>query len=548
MVNSSLRVMRALLVAGMTGILILGTFGQVALPAPAAPPAPAAQPAPTPGGTLTIAFVPLATHIDTNSVNISTVNELGHYFYETLYDRDGTGKVKGLLVKEDQISADGLTWTWKLQPDVKFHDGSPFNAAAVKWNFDRKTQKRQPLWDLLPFKSVDVVDDLTVRVTLTRPAPNLRSILVTKTYSMYSPAFQQRVGDDGLKTQASGTGAFTVVEFRPNEVVRLRKNPNYWQKGLPYLGEIVFRVAPDINARSTMLEAGDADMALGLSIPDLQRLRTRRGLKVQGALGSQQYYIAINNRKPPLNDVRVRRALNHAVDKEGIIKAVFLGTAKIATAVYINQTVEGYVNAGTYPYDQDKARKLLDEAGFTVGPGGVRQRDGRPLSLELITRKGGGPGDFETAELVQGMLKAVGIDVRLTVLESATFIPRVTLPPERATYDLVNLAVGTFTGDAEYTLLTFYHTNSAAPRYFNRAYYSNPTVDELIDQSIKATTASGRNKIYYSQIIKQVFNDAPIIMLFDVTQQVAMKDTVHGVYLESASNNWPAKYAWKERR
>jgi len=289
-------------------------------------------------------------------------------------------------------------------------------------------------------------------------------------------------------------------------------------------------------------------MALGLSIPDLDRLKKRQGMKVQGALGSQQYYIAINNRKPPLNDVRVRWALNHAVDKEGIIKTAFLGTAKIATAVYINTTVDGYVPAGTYAYDPDKARKFLDEAGFTVGPGGVRQRDGRPLTLELITRKGGSPGDFETAELVQAMLKAVGVDARLLVLESATFLPRVTLPPDRATYDLVNLAVGTFTGDAEYTMLTFYHTNSAAPRYFNRAYYSNPVVDELIEQSLKATTTPGRNKIYYSQIIKQVYRDAPIIMLFDVTQQIAMKDTVHGVYLESASNNWPAKYAWKEKR
>jgi glutathione transport system substrate-binding protein len=145
------------------------------------------------------------------------------------------------------------------------------------------------------------------------------------------------------------------------------------------------------------------------------------------------------------------------------------------------------------------------------------------------------------------MLRAVGIDVKLTVLESAIFVPTVTKPPDQATYDLVNLAVGTFTGDAEYTMLTFYHTNSAAPRYFNRAYYSNPIVDELIDRSLQATTSPGRNKIYYQQIIKQVVQDAPIIMLFDVLQHIAMKQNVHGVYLEPASNNWPAKYAWKSR-
>jgi ABC-type transport system substrate-binding protein len=528
-------------------VLLTALVLTVAGAAPALP-APAASPAPVRGGTLTIAYVALATHIDVNSANLSTVNELAHQFYETLYDRDASGRVRGLLVREDSVSADGLTVTMRLQPNVRFHDGTPFNAAAVKWNLDRKIQKRQPLFDLLPFKSIDVVDDSTVRVTMTRPAPNFRSILSTKTFSMYSPSFAQRVGDDGLKQQASGTGPFTVAEFRPNEIVRLRRNPTYWQPGLPYLDEVVYRIVPNINTRATMLEAGDVDMALALSIPDLQRLKTRRGLKVLEALGSQQYYITINNRKAPLNDVRVRQALNYAVDKEGIIRTVMLGAAKPATAVYLNPTVDGYVPAGTYKYDPEMAKKLLDEAGLTVGAGGIRQHGGRPLSLELVTRKGGTPGDFEIAELVQSMIKAVGVDVRLTVLESATFVPRVTLPPDRATYDLVNLAVGTFTGDAEYIMLTFYHSSSAAPRYFNRAYYANPVVDALIEESIKATTSPGRNKIYYTQIVKQVFQDAPIIMLFDVIQQVAMKDTVHGVYLEGAGNNWPVKYAWKERR
>ncbi len=533
---------RAGIVTLLAVALVLGASWSPVMPTPAS------APQPTPGGTLRISFVPLATNIDVNAANLSTINELAHYVYETLYDRDGAGKVKGLLVKEDQQSPDGLTVTWKLQPNVRFHDGSPFNAAAVKWNFDRKFQKRQPLFDLLPFRSVDVVDDLTVRVSLTRPMPNMRAVLATKTYSMYSPAFQQRVGDDGLKTQASGTGAFTLAEFRPNDVIRFRKNPTYWQKGLPYLDEVVFRVAPDINARATMLEAGDAEMALQISIPDAERFKKMRGFRLLEGLGSQQYYITINNRKPPLNDVRVRQALNHAVDKEGIIKTVFLGNAKPADAIYINRAVDGYVSAGTYAYDPERAKRLLDEAGLTMGPGGVRQFQGRPWQVEIITRKGGMAGDFEIAELVQGMLKAVGVDARLAVLDSASFVPRVTLPPERATYDLVMLAVGTFTGDAEYTMLTFYHSSSAAPRYYNRAYYSNPVVDQLIEQSIKAVSNPGRNKIYYSQVVKQVFRDAPIVMLFDITQQVAVKDNVQGVYLEGAGNNWPAKYAWIQRR
>jgi ABC-type transport system substrate-binding protein len=526
---------RAGAIVAVVTLFVLGSFWTPAQPAPMTP---------TPGGTLRISFVPLGNHIDVNSANLSTINELSHYVYETLFDRDGNGKVSGLLVREHTQSPDGLTVTWKLQPNVTFHDGSPFNAAAVKWNFERKISRRQPLWDLLPFRSVDVVDDLTVRVALTRPAPNLRAVLSTKTYSMYSPAFVQRVGEDAIKTQASGTGPFTLVDFRPNEVFRFRKNPSYWQRGLPYLDEVVFRVAPDINTRSTMLEAGDVDMALQVSIPDANRFKTQRGFKLQEAIGSQQYYITINNRKPPFNDVRVRQAFNYAVDKDAIVKNVFLGAAVPATAVYINKAVDGYVPAGTYKYNPDQARKLLDEAGLAQGPGGVRQFQGRPWVVNITTRKGGQAGDFEIAELVQGMLKAVGVDARIQILESAVFVRSVTMPPEQATYDLVNLAVGTFTGDAEYTMLTFYHTNSAAPRYFNRAYYSNPVVDQLIEQSLRSTGTPGRNKIYYQQIVKQVYQDAPIVMLVDVRQQVALKANVHGVYLEGAGNNWPAKYAW----
>ena len=499
---------------------------------------------PVAGGTLTIAYAPLGTQLDVNSTNLSTLNEVAHYFYETLFDRDAEGKVRPLLVAEERISGDGLTVTWKLQAGVKFHDGTPFNAAAVKWNLERKLQKKQPVYDILPIRNIEVVDDLTARVVLTRPSPSLAASLSAKTFSMYSPSFAQKVGDDALKQQASGTGPFTVAEFKPNEFLSLKKNPSYWQKGLPYLDGVVFRVVPDSNTRATMLQAGDVDMALGLSVPDLQRFRRTRGIKVLEGQGSHQYYIALNTRKPPLDDLRVRLALNHAVDKEGIIKAVLLGAAKPSTAPYITEAVDGYVNAGVYGYDPDRAKKLLDEAGWKPGPGGIREKSGKPLRLDLITRKGAVTGDFETAELVQAFLKAVGIDCTLTVLETATFFDRVTLPIDKAQYDMVSLSVNAFTGDAELTMLTFYHSNAFAPRYFNRTYYGTAQIDKLISDSQQATTRAARNAIY-DQVIKEVFQAATIIQLVDPPQMIAVQDNVHGVYLAGAQNNWPAKYAWK---
>lgn len=511
----------------------------------------AAAQAPTPvrGGTLTLSYPPGIPHLDTNAVSQTLITEVISNIYERLYERDHTGRVRPLLVQQETVSPDGLTVTWKLHPNIRFHDGSPFNAAAVKWNFDRKISRRQIQYGLLPFRNIEVVDDLTVRVTLTRQAPNLQSILSLGNLAMYSPTFTQRVGDDGIRLQASGTGPFMVEEFRPNQIVRLKRNPNYWRPGLPYLDEIVYRVADDINTRATMLAAGDVDIAREISYPDAARFKTTRGIRVLEAVGSRQYCIYINTRRPLMSDVRVRQALNYAVDKENIIRTVLLGNGKPATAWLFGPAVNGYTNAGGYPYNPERARQLLDEAGWRAGPGGVRFKDGQPLRPIYITRKGSAPGDFEIAELVQGMLRAVGVDVQLVVVDSATLLARLNAPGgPQIEYDLLNLANNTFTGDAEYIMLGFYRAADFPPNGFNYSHYSNPQVERLIEDSLRARNLAGRNSIYYSQIIKQVVQDAPGILLFDIVMQAPMKDTVQGVYLDPAYNMWPVKYAWKERR
>jgi ABC-type transport system substrate-binding protein len=265
-------------------------------------------------------------------------------------------------------------------------------------------------------------------------------------------------------------------------------------------------------------------------------------------VGSRQYCIYINTRRPLVSDVRVRQALNYAVDKESIIKTVLLGNGQPARAWLFGPKVNGFTNTGGYPYNPDRARSLLDEAGWRLGPGGIRQRDGQPLRLIYVTRKGGAPGDFEIAELVQGMLRAVGVDVQLTVADSATLLARLNAPGGvQVEYDMLNLANNTFTGDAEYIMLGFYRAADFPPNGFNYSHYSNPQVERLIEDSFKARNLAGRNSIYYSQIVKQVVQDAPGILLFDIVMQAAMKENVQGAYLDPAYNMWPAKYVWKQK-
>jgi ABC-type transport system substrate-binding protein len=539
-------------------LLLVATMILAACPAPApagdgsdttaAPAEEMADEGPKYGGTLNVAYVSTRTDIDVQSANQGALNEVAAYFYETLFDRLGDGSVVGLLVKDWEISDDGLVHTWTLQEGVTFHDGSEFNADVVKWNLDRKVELKKPLWDLIPFESVEVIDPLTVQVTLTRPSAAVYGILSAKTWSMYSPSFVESVGEEGILSQASGTGPFMVEEFIPNEVLRLVKNPNYWQEGLPYLDEVIFQVIPDINTRATMLEAGDVDVAFDLSIQDVARFKGNSEITTMQELGSRQWYITMNNAKAPLNDVKVRQAVNHAVDKEGIIRAVFLGEyAQVANAVYLMPTIDGYSEAGNYAYDPEMAASLLEEAGWVDGDGdGIREKDGEPLVLKMYSRRGASAGDIEIAELVQGMLRTVGVEVEINVLDSAAFVSTVTKVPEEADYDLVNLSVGVFTGDAEYIMLTFYACDSAAPRYYNRAYFCDPEVDALINESLMSPTMEERNAIYET-INKMVVDQAPILQLFDVIVTISMRNDVKGFYFEPAGNNWPGKYSWLDR-
>ncbi|MGH2376496.1 MAG: ABC transporter substrate-binding protein, partial [bacterium] len=214
MMRDVLHRIRIIAALAAAGLLVLTVFG-----AGDAAPAPAAPGEPVRGGTLTLSYPPGLPHVDTNSVSQTLIVEVIGNFYERLYERDSTGKVQPHLVESEQVSADGLTVTWKLKPNIKFHDGSPFNADAVKWNFERKITRRQIQFGLLPFKSIDVVDPLTLRVSLSRTAPNLHAILTMGNMAMYSPTFTQQVGEDGIKLRASGTGPYTLEEFRPQQIL-----------------------------------------------------------------------------------------------------------------------------------------------------------------------------------------------------------------------------------------------------------------------------------------------------------------------------------------
>ena len=498
------------------------------------------------GGNLKVGVASIV-HLDPNDVNQYGLNEIVQLFYETLFDRDENGEVVPLLIKEVSQSDDGLVHTWKLHEGIKFHDGSDFNAEAVKWNIMRKIDEEKPMGSLLPISNMKVVDDHTLEITLSRLYTGMYNILAVKTFSIYSPSFYEEVGSDGIKTDASGTGPFKVDSYTPNEKLELVKNDDYWQDGLPYLDSVTIIEVADANTRAIMLEAGELHVAVGTSIQSLEQFKLDPSIKVWTGPSSRHYYVSMTNIYEPLDDKRVRQAFNYAIDKEGILSAAFRGYASVADVTIVNEAVSGYSPAAThpYPYDTDKATALLAEAGWSDSDGdGILDKDGKALELILRTRKGAVPGDYETAELVQGMLLNIGVKVNVDVADTASFLAELNQDIADAPhYDMVNLTWGTFTGDAEYVMKTYISCDAWPPTYWDYSHYCNEEVDALIAKGDEVPTIEERNEIY-AEILDIIREDAPTLFLFNGLSTIATRDNVYGLYLDPAQTVWPVKYAW----
>jgi len=521
------------------------------------------------GGHVTVGVAEGMMHIDAQSVNYGGIFEGTQYVYESLFERNGKGEAVPWLAKDYEFAEDGLTLTLFLEEGVTFHDGEPFNAEAVKFNLERKMELKKPLWELIEdVTEISVVDDYTVELKLAKPAPHIIPTLASKTFVMYSPKWvkenstQTEAGeqvahgvDEGLSLTAVGTGPFKLKSFEPNVALEVEKYEDYWKDGLPYLDSITVRTVPDNATAALMMENGELDVTEMLMDTDIQRFMTTPdlGVKVITFDSSVQYYIPLNNLHEPLDDKRVRQAFNYAVDKQGMIDTIFLGHgATLAKAPLLTPSIGGYKEVGYYAYDPDKALSLLQEAGYEMGDKDKLFRDGKPLTVDFLTRSGKSKGDYQIAEVVQANLAAVGVNTRLTVIEAATFIWEVTVPHEEAEYEMINLTWGTFTGDAAYPMNMFFHSYAWAPRYYNRCYYANPEVDALIEEARLKPDLEQRNALY-QDALELIFDDAPFIQLFQQAFNVAYQDNIGGyatdmVTADGTTGLFPAKFLWKVER
>jgi ABC-type transport system substrate-binding protein len=474
------------------------------------------------------------------------------YAYENLVELNEKNEIIPWLAKSWTVSDDQKTVSFKLQEGVMFHDGTPFNAEAVAFVFNEAKSKKFLYISLLEGFVKAVADsEYTVSFHLDAPFAALLPNLAYRPLCIFSPKAYKEKGEQWLATHLVGTGPFVHKEYVKGEYVLFEKNPNYWQEGKPYLDRVRILVVPDTAVRTAMIEKGEVDRAISLNDFDLPRLEKDKDIQVRVSPSTRQYYVVLNHLVHPMDHVNVRKAFNYAIDKVGLVKAVFADRgAVLSKAPTISEGVYGFKDMREpgeetiFAYDPDRAKELLKNAGYEDRDkdGIVEDVKGTKLALKLWTRKGSTKGDHQVAQLIQTFFKEIGVEVNLTVMESASFSSAMKLGPTQAKYDMSLLSWGIPTADPDEPMMYMTYTKAWKPHGANRMFYSSEELDKLAILSHTETNEAKR-KEHIVEWMKQLLRDVPVIYLPTLYLTLAERSYLHGGRILSV-DNYPARFAW----
>jgi len=490
---------------------------------PTAPPSEA--PAAAAGETTFIVLVPADTNTLDPAVNYDFAGApfLGPV-YDNLVKSVGTDEATIVpdLAESWEASDDGLTWTFKLREGAQFHDGSPVNAEAVKYSFDRLLAMNTGGAVLFSsIDSVEAVDDLTVKFTLKEPfsgfLASLTSIWGPLIVSPTTVKAHEQDGDWGqawLTENDAGSGPYMLESWDRNEQMVLVRNPDYWGGwGDKYLDRIIIRYVTETTTQRLMMEKGDADAAVGMSNEDLDALMQTTDIVVEEHPSMVIKEVRINTTKEPLDDVRVRQALAYTMDYDQVAEGVLSGHAKRMTSVTA-EGVEGYYKPSImYVKDLDKARELLAEAGYA---------DGFSLDYIWLTEV---PEDRQIGEMWQADLKEVGIDLKVQEMPLNTWW-EAQADPETAPQTMMG-AWGLDYADATSQLWAMYYSGNFPPVGSNYYFYKNERVDELLEQGRAETDQAKKDEIY-QEAVEIIYTESPEVWVVQNNERVALQPNVKG--------------------
>ncbi|SEC45705.1 ABC transporter substrate-binding protein [Paenibacillus sp. GP183] len=481
-----------------------------------------------------------SANLDPSIVTDGESLKIAHNVFDTLLDfKEGTTEVTAGLAESWEASPDGLKYTFKLRKGVKFHDGTDFNADAVVFNFKRWNDPQSPYKfqgdsfdyyktmfgpeDKRVIKDVKAVDPNTVEFTLNIPqAPFLQNIAMP-TFSIASPkAIQEK--KEKFKSEPVGTGPFVFKEWKRNDSITLEKNPNYWQQGFPKLNKVIVRVIPDNSARYNALANGELDLIEGVNPDDLKKLEGNKDLQKIIRPSFNVGYVGFNINKKPFDNPKVRLALNYAVNKKALISAFYGGLAEPATNP-MPPSILGYnKDVKDYPYDLEKAKQLLAEAGYANGIPNELTFYAMPVARPYM------PDGKKIAEALQAEFAKIGVKTKIESPDWATYIDDTKKGQKD---DLFMLGWTGDNGDPDNFLYALLDKSNIGLN--NRTFYVNEELHTLL---VGAQTEIDKNKRAdaYKKAQEIIKKDVPWIPLVHSTPLLAAKANLTG-YVPSPTSS-----------
>jgi len=452
--------------------------------------------------------------------------------FERLVLIDHDGSLKPWLAESWEGSEDAQTWTFHLRKDVKFHDGTPFNAEVVKFSYDRlmdPEHSRVAAQFQEGIKEVEVVDDYTVKFHLNFPnASFIYQLLGDFRSVMISPAAVEKYGED-LSLNPVGTGPFKFVEWRRDEQIVMERNEDYWDDP-PLLDRIIWKVVPDEQTMLIELEKGTIHMTFNFPTQHLEDLRANPDIDVRQGLFHAIYGAWFNVNMPPFDDVRLRKALTLAVDVDTIVETIGADImVKACGPVPTNNALVDPCEMEWLGYDPEEAKRILAELGWEPGPGGILQKDGEPLEIYLMWTEVVTAKDKELGEALQSYLSQIGADVRFEVLEWSTF----SAARRDAKFDMCWQQTGPRPPDPGLTALDLALKCGAV---LNLSTYCNKDYDAIVNKAMSTTDPAERLK-YYKQAQEFIRDEYVGIYMGNPYQYMAIRKEVKN-FTFSANRSW----------
>ncbi|THT98098.1 ABC transporter substrate-binding protein [Lampropedia puyangensis] len=484
---------------------------------------------PQKGGTLFVALNPEPTVLNISYHNQYANAVVSSNIYEGLVVYDENQQPQPALATAWEVAPDGLSITFRLRQGVKWHDGTSFTSADVKFSALEIWKKLHPRGRVTfaPLKDVETPDAHTVVFRLEHPALVILSALNTAEAQVLPAHLYEGtdVRTNPYNNKPVGTGPFRFKKWEKGQFVELERNPDYWDAGKPHLDRLIFRTIPDAAARGAALETGEVQVVpfAGVPFSDVQRLRDNKELaftKKGYEYNSQIYYLEFNIRNAPLSNVKVRQALAHAINKQGLAETIFYGVTEAADSPIPKSLTRFYAqDIPRYDYDLKKAEALLDEAGYP------RQANGKRFAISINLSPSSERFPFAGESLRQDFSR-IGVELNPIALDVASYLKAV-----YTDYKFDSLIQGYSTlMDPQMGLTRLFWSKAAKPgvSYANATGYANAETDQIIEAYQREADPAKRVEQFHA-LQRQILTDLPAIPLVDAPFFTIYNKKLHGL-------------------